>query len=277
MQALKSKISLCSIVFIFSAFTSYAQTIDQKINTILNNTGQVSQWKEFILAEYLNPIKASSEIENSDALKAVEAKVTEVQIAKRLATVFKANFTTKEISDIYQFSVSESGKKFLQAQSKLAYLYEDSFEDLIAEIKRLKVPYDNVKPASPIYNANRPDGIYKVTNYTSNSYDISKFILEDKPSIDISDILTVSSAVLEEPFSRVVINLELTPEGALKFKKLTEENISKPLAIVIDKMILSAPIIQGAIPGGKVQISGNLTMEESDRLVKKLKNQLIQR
>ena len=52
-----------------------------------------------------------------------------------------------------------------------------------------------------------------------------------------------------------VVGFTLDKEGADKFSELTSKNIGKRLAIVLDGMVDSAPVIQGRIPGGSGQIT----------------------
>ena len=60
--------------------------------------------------------------------------------------------------------------------------------------------------------------------------------------------------------------MEMTPEGARKWAKITKENINKRIAIILDNVIYSAPNINSEITGGKSQISGNFTVEEAQDL-----------
>lgn len=68
----------------------------------------------------------------------------------------------------------------------------------------------------------------------------------------------------------VVVGLEFTSEGALLFAKITRENVGKPLAVILDGNIISAPVIQSEITGGRAQITGNFTPEEAKALVRNL-------
>jgi len=61
------------------------------------------------------------------------------------------------------------------------------------------------------------------------------------------------------------INFELKPEGAIKFAKITRENIGNQLAIVLDGKVQTAPVIKSEIPGGSGSISGNYTAEEAKK------------
>ena len=52
--------------------------------------------------------------------------------------------------------------------------------------------------------------------------------------------------------------------GTRRFAHVTEENVGKPFAIVLDGRVISAPVIREPITGGSVQISGNFTPEEAN-------------
>lgn len=62
------------------------------------------------------------------------------------------------------------------------------------------------------------------------------------------------------------VNLVLDKEGARVFEEVTGKNIGRRLAIVLDGVVKSAPVIRERIPGGKAQITGKFTMEEAREL-----------
>ena len=68
-----------------------------------------------------------------------------------------------------------------------------------------------------------------------------------------------------------VVNLEFTNKGAKKFETTTRQNIGKPLAILLDKTIISAPNVNTAIAGGKGMITGQFSATEVRNFVIKLK------
>jgi protein-export membrane protein SecD len=72
--------------------------------------------------------------------------------------------------------------------------------------------------------------------------------------------------------NRPVVSFKLNQRGAVKFGKLTAENVDKPFAIVLDNVIMSAPRINEAILGGSAQISGNFSLEETQKLSVVLKS-----
>ncbi len=63
-----------------------------------------------------------------------------------------------------------------------------------------------------------------------------------------------------------VVNFSLDREGGREFGRMTTANIGRPLAIVLDGEVLTAPVIRSAITGGSGEISGNFTSREAHDL-----------
>ncbi len=62
------------------------------------------------------------------------------------------------------------------------------------------------------------------------------------------------------------IGIDFTEQGAKDFAKLTGDNINRRLAIVLDGVVQSAPVIKSRIPDGHAIIEGNFTMEDASGL-----------
>jgi len=58
-----------------------------------------------------------------------------------------------------------------------------------------------------------------------------------------------------------VVNFRFDTSGAKKFGRVTQENVGRPFAIVLDGKVISAPVIREAILGGSGVISGNFTTQ----------------
>ena len=67
-----------------------------------------------------------------------------------------------------------------------------------------------------------------------------------------------------------LILLQFNDEGAKIFEEFTEKNVGKILAIYIDGMPISTPVVQEKISGGKAQITGQFTIDEAKALVRNL-------
>jgi protein-export membrane protein SecD len=63
-----------------------------------------------------------------------------------------------------------------------------------------------------------------------------------------------------------IVSFRFNQQGALRFGKLTQENVGRPFAIVLDNEVVSAPRINEPILGGSGQISGQFTTQEANDL-----------
>ena len=66
------------------------------------------------------------------------------------------------------------------------------------------------------------------------------------------------------------VSLQLTGEGAELFSEITRRNIGKLVAIYLDGMPISIPVVQTEIPDGSAVISGKFTPQEAKLLVTRL-------
>jgi preprotein translocase subunit SecD len=67
------------------------------------------------------------------------------------------------------------------------------------------------------------------------------------------------------------IDFVLSPDGATVFAQHTAANVGRYLTITLDKRVISAPRIDGAIPDGQGQISGSFTPESANTLAVQLR------
>lgn len=63
-----------------------------------------------------------------------------------------------------------------------------------------------------------------------------------------------------------MVALEFSDEGGKKFAELTEKNVGKTIAILLDKQMLTNPRVNEPITGGKAVITGSRTIEEAQHL-----------
>lgn len=84
---------------------------------------------------------------------------------------------------------------------------------------------------------------------------------------DISDAAPGFATGTKDP----VASFRFNGRGARRFAHVTEENVGKPFAIVLDDKVISAPVIREPITGGSVQISGNFTLEEANSVAMQLR------
>jgi preprotein translocase subunit SecD len=79
---------------------------------------------------------------------------------------------------------------------------------------------------------------------------------------DLKTVGVTSSTNDPNPY----IAFELTDQGGSVFKDFTTKNVGKYLAIVLDKKVVSTPVIQSAITDGKGIIQGKYTVDSANQL-----------
>ncbi|QOG05032.1 protein translocase subunit SecD [Aureimonas sp. OT7] len=78
--------------------------------------------------------------------------------------------------------------------------------------------------------------------------------------------LTDAQAGFDQQTNAAVVNIRFDSRGAQRFGAVTQQNVGRPFAIVLDDKVLSAPNIREPILGGQAQISGNFTVQTANDL-----------
>ncbi len=71
---------------------------------------------------------------------------------------------------------------------------------------------------------------------------------------------------------RVAIKMNMDKVGEKIWAKMTGDNIGKPIAIVMDNIVYSAPFVNGVIPNGSSEITGSFSLNEAQDLADILKS-----
>ena len=95
--------------------------------------------------------------------------------------------------------------------------------------------------------------------------------IDGKPSMDGSAVATAQENYSQKG-SAAEVNLTMTSDGASAWAQLTGQNVGKPIAIVLDGFVYSAPNVNNKIEGGNSVITGNFTIQEAQDLANVLKS-----
>ena len=95
--------------------------------------------------------------------------------------------------------------------------------------------------------------------------------VDGKPAMDGSAVSTAQSQYSDRS-ANAEVNLIMNSNGASQWAQLTGQNIGKPIAIVLDGYVYSAPNVINKIEGGSSRITGNFTIQEADDLANVLKS-----
>lgn len=91
------------------------------------------------------------------------------------------------------------------------------------------------------------------------------YILADVPLMTGEDLVDAQAA-FDSQTNEPVVNFRLSTSGATKFGEVTQANVGRLFAIVLDDKVISAPQIRQPILGGSGQISGSFSVESANNL-----------
>jgi preprotein translocase subunit SecD/SecD/SecF fusion protein len=91
------------------------------------------------------------------------------------------------------------------------------------------------------------------------------YILQDTPLLTGEDLVDAQAAFNQQT-NEPVVNFRLSTAGAAKFGEVTQNNVGRLFAIVLDDEVISAPQIREPILGGSGQISGSFTVQTANDL-----------
>jgi preprotein translocase subunit SecD len=91
------------------------------------------------------------------------------------------------------------------------------------------------------------------------------YLVEKRVLVSGGD-LTDAQPGFDQRSSEPIVSFRFNTSGARKFAQVTQENVGKPFAIVLDNEVISAPVIREPILGGSGQISGSFTVQSANDL-----------
>ena len=80
------------------------------------------------------------------------------------------------------------------------------------------------------------------------------------------DQITRAKQGFDQQSNAAIVQITFNSAGAHRFGRVTQDNVNKPFAIILDNKVLSAPNINEPILGGSAQITGNFTVESANEL-----------
>lgn len=102
---------------------------------------------------------------------------------------------------------------------------------------------------------------------------LDEFILNDQIFVSTGlngKHLSGAQVIFDHQTGQAQISLKLNDEGAKLFREITTRNVGKPVAIYLDGLPISIPVVQNAITDGSAVITGRFTPEEAKLLANRL-------
>ncbi len=132
--------------------------------------------------------------------------------------------------------------------------------------KTAKLTFRLVDTSMPVEQAlqGRPPPESEIV-YGSPAEGRRPYLLEKRVIVS-GEELTDAQPGFDQRTNEPIVSFKFNTSGARKFGQVTQENVGRPFAIVLDDEVISAPVIREPILGGSGQISGSFTVESANNL-----------
>ncbi len=224
---------------------------------------------------------------DSDEKAALEKMLHEIKglDVKENDLHYSISLTPNEIEAVKKFAIQQAVDtirnrldQFGLAEPTVA---KQGKEKILVELPGIKTPQEEKRARELIAKAahlqlmavdeKRADQVYKLSPEQAAEYgDIilhdvknkdEKYLLKEVPVLDGS--MLTDARVAFDRSNQPVINFTLNSEGAKIFGNFSGENVGKRMAVVLDNVVYSAPVIRERIGGGSGQISGGFSTQEA--------------
>jgi preprotein translocase subunit SecD len=91
-------------------------------------------------------------------------------------------------------------------------------------------------------------------------------VLVQRRAMLVGDELVDAQASFDQRSNEPVVSFRLSTSGGVKFAEITRTNVGRAFAIVLDRDVISYPVIREPITGGSGQISGGFSVEQANDL-----------
>jgi len=108
--------------------------------------------------------------------------------------------------------------------------------------------------------------LYETKEDVSTNRTIKTPYLVKKRALLTGAYLTDAKVQIDSQYNEPYVSIEFDKKGGRIFAQITEQNVKKRLAIVLDDKVYSAPVIQEKITGGSARITGSFTTEDAHDL-----------
>ena len=197
--------------------------------------------------------------------------------------IYNISMTPKEIESVKSYAVTQAvdtiRNRLDMSGTVEPTVAKQGKENILVEIPGVKTPEDEKRIRGIISKAahlqlmavdeDRADQANSMSEAEAREYgDVilqdqqgRKYMVKEIPILDGS--MLTDARVAFSQSNQPIINFTLNSAGARIFGDFSGKSVGKRLAVVLDDVIYSAPVIRERIGGGSGQISGNFSVQEA--------------
>ena len=218
---------------------------------------------------------------NSNELDKIKKKFienyrnVEISIQNNIIKISINDFFKKSIEDsaikqsleIVRKRIDESGTKepLIQRAGKNRILLQlpgvkdpERIKDLLGKTAKLTFHMVDDEDSSSLNNNKATFGKIIVADYYNSDL---KYLIEKKARVGGENLIDAKASF--DPQQGHAVSFRFDTTGAQKFGKATSENVGKRFAVILDGVVITAPVINSAITGGSGIITGNFTSQDA--------------
>lgn len=262
-----------------------------RVRSILQTTAKLEFWETWNLTEIAPRLEQANKrlaqiLKTSDSLSLVGDTLANIKDTSQIAQ------QTKDTSKLAQQLQSLENQPLDNDLTENAQLEQFKRENPLFAYLNINVRSEGNQQfygEGPLIGYAYAKDTAKINEYLRLTQDLFrdvKFVWSSKPianTRNVYELITLkvnpltNKAPLEgdvivsarqdvDQYGNVIVDMQMNAEGAKVWKDLTSKNIGRSIAIVLDNVVYSYPVVQSEIPNGRSQISGNFTIEEAQDL-----------
>ena len=173
----------------------------------------------------------------------------------------------KQSLEIVRKRIDESGTKepLIQRSGKNRILLQlpgvkdpERIKELLGKTAKLTFHMVDDEDQTSLQSNKAPFGKLIVTDFYDSS---TKYLVEKKSRVGGENLIDAKGSF--DPQQGHAVSFRFDTTGAQKFGKATSENVGKRFAVILDGVVITAPVINSAITGGSGIITGNFSSQEA--------------
>ncbi len=232
----------------------------ERVRALLQRSANLQFWRTYSFSEVQEDLMAVHTRLTTSASQPATDSLTLDSLAQDTTVVKSADVQTKKLFDYLQPSGHGAGA--IVGYAKAHDL--NTIDSLIALGREQKLIREDLSLMWGATPERDPETRRPTDTYVLYAIHTNRAMKPDLSGDAVSSARSDFNTQLGQ--HDPIVSMQMTMEGAQKWARLTKENINRAVAIVLDGVVYSAPMVNQEIVGGNSQISGNFTVEEAQDL-----------